>query len=655
MGNASLRHIPGNSNPADVASRGCTIEYLKSNSTWWNGPDFLLKSEDKWPADNKEVISTMETLCCYSAVNTTKKPIIDAQRFSRWTRLLRTMTVVLMFITRRSSKAAQHFGRTVAELQAKATMILFRIAQIENTPEENLRHQLGLYKCNKTALLRVRTRIQNSALPPETKEPIFLPRKSGITALYILFIHEKNHHSGTEHTLTQLRQSVWIPKARATIKRVINNRCFICKRLNAKPFKLPDFPIHPDFRVNKPSYPYENCGVDTMGPFSYKIDLQETKKCWILLFTCLNCRAISIDILRSLSSHAFLHSLRRFIATYGCPRRIICDNAPAFKTFAELQSEEQIEERSEDLLDYCATNKIDIKFIPAFSPWQGALYERMIGIFKSAFFHAVKHHTLPLDDLHTIAKESEAIRNSRPLTYTTDQTDFLPLRPADFVRPTARLSEPQLIDDECEWKPQYTTKDELLYNWQISLKLLDNFWNRWQAEYLTSLRERHQITHPHPRSYHNDNPVQGEYVLIHDENHPRGTWKMGQICGSSDNFSRSVQIRLPSKRIITRPINLISRFEIDSNETIRKETPQDESSTTRSSHPMITRSRKRQLLLPNLLSLAIMMSFLQPTTSTNTRCPDELTIEKKIIYATPCVANGIAVATYSDHDKTQLC
>ncbi|VDL78062.1 unnamed protein product [Nippostrongylus brasiliensis] len=391
-----------------------------------------------------------------------------------------------------------------------------------------------------------------------------------------------------------------------------------------------------------------------MGPFSYKTDLQETKKCWILLFTCLNCRAILIDILHSLSAHAFLHSLRRFIATYGCPKRIICDNAPAFKTFAELQSEEQIEERSEDLLDYCATNKIDFKFIPAFSPWQGALYERMIGIFKSAFFHAVKHHTLPLDDLHTIAKESEAICNSRPLTYTTDQTDFLPLRPVDFVRPTARLSGPQL-DDECEWKPQYTTKDELLYNWQFSLKLLDNFWNRWQAEYLTSLRERHQITHPHPRSYHNDKPVQGEYVLIHDENHPRGTWKMGQICGSSDNFSRSVQIRLPSKRIITRPINLISRFEIDSNETIRKETPQDESSTTRSSHPMITRSRKKQLLLPNLLSLAIMMSFLQPTTSTNTRCPDELTIGKKIIYATPCVANGIAVATYSDHDKTQLC
>ncbi|VDL78061.1 unnamed protein product [Nippostrongylus brasiliensis] len=61
--------------------------------------------------------------------------------------------------------------------------------------------------------------------------------------------------TSTEHTLTQLRQWVWIPKARATIKRVINNRCFICKRLNAKPFKLPDFPIHPDFRVNKPSYP----------------------------------------------------------------------------------------------------------------------------------------------------------------------------------------------------------------------------------------------------------------------------------------------------------------------------------------------------------------------------------------------------------------
>ncbi|EPB74435.1 hypothetical protein ANCCEY_06445 [Ancylostoma ceylanicum] len=101
----------------------------------------------------------------------------------------------------------------------------------------------------------------------------------------------------------------------------------------------------------------------------------------------------------------------------GCPKKIICDNAPAFKASAQTQSDKPMnEEKSEDLPDYCATNKIQFKFIPAFSPWQGGVYERMIGIFKSAFTQATRNRTLLMDGLHTLAKESEAVCNSRPLT-----------------------------------------------------------------------------------------------------------------------------------------------------------------------------------------------------------------------------------------------
>ncbi|KAK6726399.1 hypothetical protein RB195_004614 [Necator americanus] len=301
--------------------------------------------------------------------------VMESERFSKWTYILRTLATILTFITRLSTKATQHFGTTKNALRSKAEIILFRMAQIEDPPCSDLQRQLTLFKCGRTHLFRVRTRIHESALPPETKEPILLPQ-SNITELFILHVHELNHHCGTEQTLIELRKSVWIPKGRSTVKRVINNRCFLCRRNNAKPFKLPDFPPHPDYRVNKPNHPFENCGIDVMGPIKYKSKHGETKKCWILLIICLNCRAIIVDIIRSLSSHTFLHCLRRFIATNGCPKRIICDNAPAFKTFAQAQSDEPMnEKRPEDLLDYCATKKIQFKFIPAFSPWQGGVYE----------------------------------------------------------------------------------------------------------------------------------------------------------------------------------------------------------------------------------------------------------------------------------------
>ncbi|KAK6012651.1 hypothetical protein OSTOST_22177 [Ostertagia ostertagi] len=205
-------------------------------------------------------------------------------------------------------------------------------------------------------------------------------------ALLILYVHEKNNHCGTEQTLIALRHCVWIPKGRSTIKRVINNRCFICKRSKARPFKLPDFPLHPSHRVSKLNYPFGNEKAGPYGTNNSTHSLEENLRYAGLVITCLDCRAIVVESIQSLSSTTFLHNLRRFIATYGCPKRTMCGNAPAFKAFAQAHEEEPIREvRRKDLQDYCVANEIEFKFISAFSPWQGGVYERMVGIFKNSF------------------------------------------------------------------------------------------------------------------------------------------------------------------------------------------------------------------------------------------------------------------------------
>jgi len=47
------RKVPGEINPADIGSRGSSLENLAGNSLWWSGPPFLTKEEKHWPAQEK--------------------------------------------------------------------------------------------------------------------------------------------------------------------------------------------------------------------------------------------------------------------------------------------------------------------------------------------------------------------------------------------------------------------------------------------------------------------------------------------------------------------------------------------------------------------------------------------------------------------------
>ena len=43
-----FRWVPSEQNPADLASRGCSLDDLRQSSLWWNGPKWLCKSENEW-------------------------------------------------------------------------------------------------------------------------------------------------------------------------------------------------------------------------------------------------------------------------------------------------------------------------------------------------------------------------------------------------------------------------------------------------------------------------------------------------------------------------------------------------------------------------------------------------------------------------------
>ncbi|XP_074653640.1 uncharacterized protein LOC141907799 [Tubulanus polymorphus] len=51
------RYVPTSCNPADVASRGCSIVRLKDEELWWHGPQFLCDNSDSWPETEIKISS----------------------------------------------------------------------------------------------------------------------------------------------------------------------------------------------------------------------------------------------------------------------------------------------------------------------------------------------------------------------------------------------------------------------------------------------------------------------------------------------------------------------------------------------------------------------------------------------------------------------
>ena len=124
-------------------------------------------------------------------------------------------------------------------------------------------HQLGLY-LDVDGLIRCRGRLQYAQLPRNTKFPILIPKESHLSTLIVRATHCMVLHGGVPETLTELRQSYWIPKGRELVKTEIR-KCVTCSKVEGPPFRSVHSPPLPDIRVTG-SQPFQVTGIDYAGP-----------------------------------------------------------------------------------------------------------------------------------------------------------------------------------------------------------------------------------------------------------------------------------------------------------------------------------------------------------------------------------------------------
>ena len=233
----------------------------------------------------------------------------------------------------------------------------------------------------------------------------------------------------------------------------------------------------------------------------------------------------------SLTRTLYLEVLQRFIARRGRPVKIFSDNWGMFVGAANLLKEIQ---KDEQVQGYLASEKITWRFNLSQAPWWGGQFERLVGLFKRAFYKVIGGGLLSWSGLNEVVRDVDSQLNRRPQSYVEDDVQLPLLTPASFLfQQSIRLPERE------PWREED-------YHLQRREKYLrsckDALWKRWTREYLTALRERHNLNGRGKSS-----PLEiGDVVIIRSEEKNRGKWPLGiveELFKGRDGVVRAVKLR----------------------------------------------------------------------------------------------------------------
>ena len=166
----------------------------------------------------------------------------------------------------------------------------------------------------------------------------------------------------------------------------------------------------------------------------------------------------------------------------------------------------------------------------------GGVWERMIRCARNALSALLLDHGDCLDDesLRTLLTESEAIVNSRPLTYvdTKCPDSPIPLSPIQILTLKTRVVMPP---------PSNFVREDLYLRrrWRRVQFLSNEFWSRWKLEFLPTMQERKKWVNSQ-RDIQVD-----DVVMMVDNNNPRNSWPLAQVIETrpgEDGFVRNVVV-----------------------------------------------------------------------------------------------------------------
>lgn len=554
---ADWRWVPTKENVADDATRMSSTICYEPTDRWYTGPMFLKQHESEWPHEkivhaSDEHLEVIDSVCMQT--NQSVSSCMD--RYSTIERAVRVKGWTLRFINRFWTKTRDPAGDlTAMELKRAEAECIFEV-QRESFPQELRDVERGepmtkssrLYKlcpCSgRDGLLRVGSRLENLDAENDYVNPVILDGKHRFCVMLLRKYHNRYNHQNDGTVLNEIRQKYWMIGARQALKR-LKQTCIECRIRKATP-EIQLMGQLPRVRLEYGVPPFTYCGVDYFGPMEIVVGRRREKR-YGVLFTCMTCRAVHLEVAASLSTDVFLMAWRRFVSRRGVPKEMISDNGTNFRGADSELARAKLELIDDDVKTAVAIRGVVWKFIPPGSPHFGGCWERLVRSVKNSLNVTLRNRRPPTDELlHTLIVEAENVVNSRPLTeLPMDHCDDDVITPNHLLigRSSADAPVGKFDDNDLILRKQ----------WRASQRLADVFWTIWVRSYLPSLTLR-------PKWQKMGRKLSiGDVVLIADANEPRNSWPRGvidRVYPGGDGSVRVVDVRTASG-VMKRPAHKI--------------------------------------------------------------------------------------------------
>ncbi|XP_053618244.1 uncharacterized protein LOC128679812 [Plodia interpunctella] len=566
-------HVQSQDNPADLASRGMVLTELEENELWWEGPVWLKKEEiDMRQVEDGDVdLEKKKQINVNTKIieqeNEEKTILTQFEEFEDLTELIKSINYCKRFLRFKKYENESQSNIITPEELSTSLEDCVRIVQ-----DKEFRNEINYLKQGKAIerrskiknlnpflddrnILRVGGRLRHADIPENRKHPMIMSRANPLAKLIVLDAHKRTLHGGIQLTMNYIRSRFWITRLKTLVSTTIQ-KCFICakQRATIRGQMMGDLPKQ---RVS-PARPFYNSGVDFAGPLQILRSKGRGSRCekgYICIFICMSTKAVHLELVGDLTTDSFLGAFKRFVARRGRCGHIWSDRGTNFvgagKRLQEMWNESKLE-MPENLITLLADDGTKWHYNPPLSPNFGGLWE--------AGVKSIKHHlrrilnmNLTFEEMTTTLCQIEACLNSRPLCPIddSDAENLDVLTPGHFLVGEAPMNVPDPDLKDVNWNR--------LSRWQHSQRLVQNFWRKWQTEYLSRLQQR-------PKWFKQNKEFQvGDIVVLKEENLPPCKWVLGRITDKhpgEDNICRVYSIRTGGK-IIKRSVSKICELPIN--------------------------------------------------------------------------------------------